>query len=105
MANRITMSICGEDYTLVADESAAYMEKVGALVDEKITQLHEVAHVIRVDSSVLTAVNLADELLKAQEAAENLRRQLKTYLDEASQAKAEASELKRQLFKAQQGHK
>ena len=47
----------------------------------------------------------ADELLKAQEAAENLRRQLKTYLDEASQAKAEASELKRQLFKAQQGHK
>ena len=82
MANRITMSICGEDYTLVADESAAYIEKVGALVDEKMTQLQE-----------------------AQEAAENLRRQLKTYLDEASQAKAEASELKRQLFKAQQGHK
>ena len=103
MANRITMSICGEDYTLVADESAAYMEKVGALVDEKMTQLQEGAHVSRIDAAVL--VNLADELLKAQEAAENLRRQLKTYLDEASQAKAEASELKRQLFKAQQGHK
>ena len=101
MANRITMSICGEDYTLVADESAAYMEKVGALVDEKMTQLQEGAHVSRIDAAVLTAVNLADELLKAQEAAENL----KTYLDEASQAKAEASELKRQLFKAQQGHK
>ena len=96
MANRITMSICGEDYTLVADESAAYMEKVGALVDEKMTQLQEGAHVSRIDAAVLTA---------AQEAAENLRRQLKTYLDEASQAKAEASELKRQLFKAQQGHK
>ena len=91
MANRITMSICGEDYTLVADESAAYMEKVGALVDEKMTQLQEGAHVSRIDAAVLTA--------------ENLRRQLKTYLDEASQAKAEASELKRQLFKAQQGHK
>ena len=105
MANRITMSICGEDYTLVADESAAYMEKVGALVDEKMTQLQEGAQGSRIDAAVLTAVNLADELLKAQEAAENLRRQLKTYLDEASQAKAEASELKRQLFKAQQGHK
>ena len=45
MANRITMSICGEDYTLVADESAAYMEKVGALVDEKMTQLQEGATV------------------------------------------------------------
>ena len=30
------------------------------------------------------------------------RRQLKTYLDEATAAKNEASDLKRQLFKAQQ---
>ena len=51
MANRITMSICGEDYTLVADESAAYMEKVGALVDEKMTQLQEGAHVSRIDAA------------------------------------------------------
>ena len=58
MANRITMSICGEDYTLVADESAAYMEKVGALVDEKMTQLQEGAHVSRIDAAVLTAVKL-----------------------------------------------
>ena len=32
MANKVTMNICGQEYTLVADESAAYMEKVGALV-------------------------------------------------------------------------
>ena len=43
------------------------------------------------------------ELLKNQAAAENLRRQVKNYLDEATQAKNEASELRRQLFKAQQG--
>ena len=54
-------------------------------------------------AAVLAAVNLADELLKNQAAAENLRRQVKNYLDEATQAKNEASELKRQLFKAQQG--
>ena len=29
MANRVTMGICGQDYTLVADENASYMEKVG----------------------------------------------------------------------------
>ena len=48
---------------------------------------------------MLAAVNLADELLKSQDAAENLRRQIKSYLDEIS-------DLKRQLFKAQnqQGH-
>lgn len=101
MANRVTMTICGDEYTLVADEQAEYMEKVGRLVDEKMSQLMEQARVGRSDAAVLAAVNLADELFKAQEASENLRRQLKTYLDEATQAKAEASELKRQLFRAQ----
>ena len=101
MANRVTMNICGEEYTLVADESSAYMEKVGALVDQRMAELMEAAHMGRSDAAVLAAVNIADERFKAQESAENLRRQLKTYLDEATQAKAEASELKRQLFRAQ----
>ena len=100
MANRVTMTICGQDYTLVADESAAYMQKVGALVDAKMTELMDSAHVSRHDAAA--AINLADELYKQQDGSENLRRQLKTYLDEATAAKNEASDLKRQLFKAQQ---
>ena len=53
MANRVTMTICGQDYTLVADESAAYMQKVGALVDQKMTELMDSAHVSRHDAAVL----------------------------------------------------
>ncbi len=105
MANRVTMSICGADYTLVAEESAAYMEKVGALVDKKMSEIMDEAHIGRSDAAVLAAVNIADELFKAQEASENLRRQLKVYLDEANQAKNEVSELKRQLFRAQNNHR
>ncbi|MBE6971487.1 MAG: cell division protein ZapA [Ruminococcaceae bacterium] len=101
MANRVTMNICSQEYILVAEESAAYMEKVGALVDKKMTEIMDSAHIGRSDAAVLAAVNIADELFKAQEAAENLRRQLKGYLDEATQAKNEISELKRQLFKQQ----
>lgn len=102
MANRVTMGICGQDYTLVADENASYMEKVGTMVDKKMRELMDTAHVSRSDAAVLAAINLADELLKNQEAGENLRRQLKSYLDEATAAKNEVSELKRQLFKYQQ---
>ena len=101
MANRVTMSICGEDYTLIAEESPSYMERVGKLVDEKLSEVLSAGSVSRTDAAILTAINLADELLKAQESGENLRRQVKTYLDEAAQAKNEASELKRQLFRAQ----
>ena len=105
MANRVTVNICGEDYTLVAEESTAYMEQVAALVDKKMGEVIAGAKVVRSDAAVLAAVNLADELLKSEQAAENLRRQVKGYLDEAAQARGEISDLKRQLFKAQQGKK
>ena len=101
MANRVTMSICGEEYTFVADESASYMQRVGAYVDEKMSELLTSAKVGRTDAAVLTAANIADELFKEREAGEALRRQLKQYLDEANRAKNEASELKREIFKLQ----
>ena len=108
MANRVTMTICGTEYTLVAEEDAAYMErtveKVGAMVDGEMRQLMDGAHMSRDNAAVLAAVNLADELCKAQENADNLRRQLKTYLDEASRAKNEAAELRRKL-QSQQNRK
>ena len=78
MANRITVNICGEDYTLVAEENTAYMEQVASLVDKKMTEIIAGAKVGRGDAAVLAAVNLADQLCKAQDGSENLRRQLKT---------------------------
>ena len=105
MANRITVSICGEDYTLVAEESTAYMEQVAALVDKKMKEVIAGVKVGRNDAAVLVAESLADELPRNAPSAENLRRQVKSYLDEAAQAKSEVSDLKRQLFRAQQGKK
>ena len=54
-----------------------------------------------VDGAVLTAVNIADEYFKEVEASENLRRQLKEYLEEATKLKMELSEAKREIFKLQ----
>ena len=66
-----------------------------------MTDILESTKAGRTDAAVLTAANIADELFKAQEIAENLRSQLKEYLDEASKSKNEISELKREIFKLQ----
>ena len=42
MANRVVVNICGEDYTLVADETASYMQKVGSYVNEKLDEIKRV---------------------------------------------------------------
>ena len=102
MANRVVVTICGEDYTFVAEESTSYMQKVGAYVGDKMTEILNGAQVGRTDAAVLTAANIADELFKSQAAAEQLRSQIKGYLDEAGKAQAEVSELKRQIFRLQQ---
>ena len=102
MANRVVVSICGEDYTFVAEESTAYMQKVGTYVGDKMTEILNGAKVGRTDAAVLTAANIADELFKAQSAAEQLRSQIKGYLDEAGRAQSEVSELKREIFRLQQ---
>lgn len=99
MENHVTVSICGEDYTLVAEEAPSYIQRVGGYVDDKLTEMMNTAKVGRTDAAVLTAVNIADELFKEREAAESLRAQVKQALDEAGRTKNEISELKRELFK------
>lgn len=102
MENRIVVNICGEDYTLVAEESSAYMQRVGTHVSEKLSEVLNTAKVGRTDAAVLAAVNITDELFKAQIAGEQLRGQIKGYLDEAAKAQNEVSELKREVFRLQQ---
>ncbi len=101
MENKVTVSICGQEYTFVAEESQSYMQKVGAYVDAKMDEMLSGAKVGRTDAAVLAAANIADELFKERESGDALRRQLKEYIDEAAAAKSEVSELKREIFKLQ----
>ena len=77
MENRITISICDEEYTFVAEEAPSYMQKVGSYVNDKMSELLDAAKVGRTDAAVLTAVNITDELFKEREAGDALRHQRK----------------------------
>lgn len=102
MENRISITICGENYTFVSEESTEYMEKVGHHVSEKMHEILNNSRVGRTDAAVLAAANITDELYKAQQASEQLRGQIKSYLDQAAQAQNEVSNLKREVFRLQQ---
>ncbi|WP_130869879.1 cell division protein ZapA [Intestinimonas massiliensis (ex Afouda et al. 2020)] len=101
MKNRVTVTIAGQEYTLVGSEEPSYTEKVAAHVDAKVQEVLDGSRVSLVDGAVLAAVNIADEYFKEVETAENLRRQLKEYLEEATKMKLELSEAKREIFKLQ----
>ncbi len=102
MENRITVTISGSEYTLMAQESPSYIQKVASIVDERMTDIMTAGRMSRVDAAVLTATNLADDLLKARQDTENLRGQVKTYSDEVNRLKDQLSEARRDTFKLQQ---
>ena len=101
MKNKITVTIAGQNYTLVATEDEGYVERVAAHVDAQVQAVMEGGRTSMVDGAVLAGLNIADEYFKEVEAAENLRRQLKDYLEESTKMKLELSEAKREIFKLQ----
>ena len=105
MQNKLTVTIAGQEYNLIAGEDACYMKKVAAHVDEKVSEVKGAAGISQADAAVLAALNIADEYFKEQESAENLRAQLKEYLEEATDLKLQLAEAKRQIFALNQGRK
>jgi cell division protein ZapA len=101
MKNRVSVTIGGRDYTLLAVENESYVRKVAAHVDEKINEMMDAARLSVTDAAIMTAVNVTDDYFKVVETSEHLRSQLKDYLEEASKMKLELSEAKRALFKLQ----
>ena len=101
MKNKITVTISGQDYNMVAAEDAAYVRRCAEFVDGQIRQVTSGSRLALADAAVLAAMNMADLYFKEQDAAENLRRQIKENLEEASRLKMELSEAKREIFKLQ----
>jgi cell division protein ZapA len=97
LKNRVTVNIAGMDYTLLAEENADRVYRVAALVDEEIRRVSDGVRMTDTQICTLCALNLAERLLTAETAAENLRSQLKSSLDDLQKAQREASEAKREL--------
>lgn len=106
MQNRVSVTIADQRYTFLASEEQDYMERVAAHVDGQIKQtLRAGRNLSLLEGAVLAAVNLADDLFKEQERANDLRRQVKEALEESAKLKQELSEAKRQIFKLQNAKK
>jgi len=102
MKNRVTVTVGGKPYTLLAAEGDDYVVKVAGYVDTKLKETTKSGKMSAVDAAVLTAMNIADEKFREQAASENLRRQIKELLEESARLKLELSESKRLIFKMQQ---
>ena len=75
--NTVTVKICGNEYTVTADESINYIRSVTDYVDREMTRLHNSDS--RLSTSflaVLTAINCADKAMKLKKENDRLLSEL-----------------------------
>ena len=73
---KTVVHVAGKDYTLASSDPTEHVRRVGVYVDRKIQEIEAVSHLPSNMVAVLTALNIADELLKAHDENTRLRREL-----------------------------
>lgn len=98
--NRIKLNICGTDYIIVSDEKEEYMEEIAKEIDEAMNiTLKNNMRVSVTMAAVLTALRYCDESKKSMADADNLRTQIKDYLEESVEARMQADEARNEILK------
>ena len=76
MKNKVTVSIAGQEYTLVGTESVEYMQRVAGYVDRRMNEISFSNYLPDDRLMTLTAINIADELLKSKDEVNAMRREM-----------------------------
>lgn len=96
--NRVKLNIAGSEYVFSTEESPAYMAELGAQVDASMREMMDGnPRVSTAMAAVLTALNSADLANKAKASADNLRSQMKDFLDDNHHNRAEAETARREI--------
>lgn len=74
---KTTVRVAGRDLTFVGEESEEqHIRRVAIYVDRKLTELSLASRLDAQTVAVMTAMNIADDLLKAQDENTSLRKEL-----------------------------
>lgn len=89
--NRVKLTIGGAEYAIVTEDDIAYVTELGAELNAALENtMKENPRISTTQAAVLVALQYADEFKKANISSDNLRSQIKDYLDDAASAKSKA---------------
>ncbi len=97
-ANKIKLEICGASYVIATTDTEDYVLGLAEKLDADMTQMmtnNPSASIAT--AAVITALGYLDELKKSTSGADNMRAQIKDYLEDAAKAKLSAEEARREV--------
>ena len=95
--SKVRLNICGSSYGVNTSESEDYRKNLADRLNLDMNELMASSNSVSITTAaVMTALNYRDELEKASGSADNMRRQIKDYLEDAASAKMAAEEARRE---------
>ena len=96
--NKVKITICGKEYSLQTDERPAYVQQLAGRLDHKITEMMENNDTLSLSSAaILVGLTLMDDSYKTSSDMDNIRGEIRNYVEEAGMARAEADSLRKEL--------
>lgn len=97
IVNSVKIKIAGTEYVISTTEDPTYVAEMGEFVNDVVTGLMQKNPNLSITKAlVLCCLNAQDDLNRAITNTDNLRNQIKEYLEDAARSRAEADELRRE---------
>lgn len=98
--NKIKLNIAGSSYVINSIDSEAYVLELAQTLDEDMRKILDQSPTASVTAAaVICAMTYLDKLEKSTQGADNMRLQIKQYLEDANKARYEAEKVKLELEK------
>ena len=98
VCRQIKLEICGASYVIATTDTEEYILSLAEKLDADMNQMmtnNPSASIAT--AAVITALGYLDELKKSTSGADNMRAQIKDYLEDAAKAKLSAEEARREV--------
>ena len=94
----VTLRIAGSTYPILTEDDPEYMEELGEYIDKEMkSTAQESPTLSTTQCAVLVALDRADACKKATATADNLRAQIKDYLEDSARARMEVDVARREI--------
>lgn len=96
--NRVQVKIGGASYTIVTEDDPEYVENLAEQINSEIRSIcNSNTSLSMTQAAVLVALDQADACKKASASSDNLRVQIKDYLEESARARMEVEVARREV--------
>ena len=96
--NKVQIKIWGATYSIITEDDAEYVEELGEFIDGEMKNISSKnPSLSSIQCAVLVALDQAVACKKATASADNLRAQIKDYLEDSARARMEVDVARREI--------